>query len=246
MKLVKKVMTLGFSLLILSGESFAQEIKEISKKISPYLVEHYEVNKASKKIKNGDYTVVNNKKQIIVTGKYNNNKKEGYWNYFNTAGTIIQQYDFTNNKYIFKINEKDSVILTHFDIAGNIPANSIIEPPTKIGGSSYGFFLLFDESQIPKVKNQTYRANMVINYIFHLSEEGKLLQWDISFEGEGNVTGEPLRQSIYGLPADAYEFTPALINGKGVKSTLTVSVILNFDQFSLPEGNNYFMKTTAN
>ena len=81
MKLVKKVMTIGFSLLIVSGVSYAQEIKEITKKISPYLVEHYEVNKESKKIKNGDYTVVNNKKQIIF---HQISKKKNYLHFSRT------------------------------------------------------------------------------------------------------------------------------------------------------------------
>ena len=181
----------------------------------------------------------------MVQGKFINNKKDSIWSYYNALGNAIQQYDFTNNKLIIDLVDTTTIVRSKFQIIGVNDSTTKVEPPYKIGGVHYGFFLLYDERQVPsEARNETFRAKNKMIYTFHISETGKLTAWDIAINGESISNDKPVSQSIQTLPLDSYEFIAAKVNGKAVKSKLMLYVDLNVNRFSSPEGFNNDMKSS--
>jgi len=106
------------------------------------------------------------------------------------------------------------------------PSRKIV-PPHKIGGLNYGFYLIFNEKSLPsQVKQQ--QSDVMMEYVFSLSETGTLLSWHTVFTSR--FYNDDIPMSIKGLPADAYEFTPATIGGVPVKSKLIYQVPLFVNQ----------------
>ncbi len=225
--------------------SFCQETKSVSKKVSETLEEKYNVLKSDKKIKTGEYKVVDYNKNVFVKGEFANNKKVGVWSYFGTEGKLVQQYDFSANKLIMEDEDPKSIVREGYDLVGVVTNDGDkIEPPVKIGGGNYGFYLLYDIRSIPMaVRNEMATIESSMQYIFFISEKGELISWDIIY---ADKTDDPKREkpSIKGLPADAYEFIPAKVNGKPVKSKLLYSVKLTIAETNSPRTgqSNYIPK----
>lgn len=212
----------------------AQDIKTIKRELSTSLTEEYEVFKDSKKIKNGNYWVFDNNKQMVVKGVYNNAMKDSIWTYYNNSGEIVQRYNFSENKLIVNNADATTNIQQKFEITPAANSTNKVEPPVKIGGINYGFYLLYDERLIPaKLKNETRISTDTLSYIFTVSALGKLEKWDVkTVNSYGDSTIQ--NYSIKGLPTDAYDFVPAKINGIPVESKLILYVVLNVRQDNNP------------
>lgn len=235
-------------LLCIVTQVSAQDTKLIKRKLSSTLTEVYEVSKTDKKNKDGKYTVINDDKKVLVTGVYKKNKKDSIWTYYSAGGNVIQRYDFTNNQLVFDDNDAATIVRSNFFISADSTAKNKIEQPYKIGGLNYGFYLLYDQRSIPnEVLNETVAVQSSMNYVFYLSPEGKLEKWDIVFT-RGSDKENVINQSIKDLPADAYEFSPAKLNGKPVASKLIFNILLNVNQFNTPASgsNNNMMSHKSN
>lgn len=200
--------------------------KTLRRGLSRELWEVYQVSPADKKIKNGTYEVLTDSKDLLVKGQYKDGKKDGIWEYY-SGGVPIQRYDFSSGQLVF--NEPDSVSIVKSTYAVEAVTNEgdTVVPPYKIGGVNYGFFLLYDPRSLPpELKSMT--SNVQMTYIFTISEEGKLLDWTVLYAGNA-VSESAQKQSLYRLPADAYEFVAARVNGKPVRSKLTYVVPISVD-----------------
>jgi hypothetical protein len=221
---------------LLTFFAVAQELKTEKKTLSRHLKEVYEVEKADKKIRNGSYVVLNDANRQLVRGTYKSDKKAGIWTYFNGAGDTVQRYDFGLDSLLLDVADSNSLIHSDFQIPQGAEDSDKVRPPYKIGGVEYGFYLLFDDRDIPaEVKSSSDQAQMT--YILTISEKGELEGWTIVFAGK-NINDIVIRKSLRGLPADAYEFAAATINGHRVRSKLTYWVPLNVNHVDVPGTNN--------
>lgn len=221
-------------LLCIATTAKTQDIKTIKRTVSASLTEEYEVFKDNKKVKNGNYWVFDNNKQLVVKGFYNNATKDSIWTYYNNNGEVVQCYNFRQNKLIVNNTDATTNVQQKFEIIPAVNSTNAIEPPVKIGGVNYGFYLLYDERLIPaKLKNETRISTDTLSYVFTISELGKLKRWDVkTMNSYGDSTVQ--NYSIKGLPADAYDFVPAKINGTPVESKLILYVVLNIRQDNNP------------
>ena len=226
--------------------SFTQEIKTVKHKLSSNLSEMYEVLKTDKKIKNGSYVVLDDNKKILVRGNYKNNKKDSIWAYYSANGTVVQRYDYGEMKLLEDDIDNATIVQPSYELiqADSSTTNKDIEPPIKIGGNNYGFYLLYDVKLIPVwLKTETRFSSPTMSFILTVSPIGKLENWDVKItEADGKTTVE--NYSIKDLPNDAYEFIPAKVNGVTVKSKLILSVVLHINQdFNPSVGSNNMMVT---
>jgi len=216
--------------------AFSQDHQTNKKTLSRHLREVYDVLKSDWKIKDGKYTVVNDQDLPVVKGWYAKGRKTGIWTYYDNDGKLVQQYDFSNDSLL--LEDKDSLSAVHadFQIPAGVDDNSKLQPPYKIGGAEYGFYLLYDERDIPPtVKSSSGKAEMT--YVLTIDEKGKLESYMEIYGGE-NFNDVVIRRSVKGLPAEALEYSAAKVNGQAVRSKISYRIPLDINHVSVP-GNNY-------
>jgi hypothetical protein len=233
---MKPIILCSLSLLFLY-HSYSQDHQTQKRTLSRHLREVYDVLKTDWKIKDGPYFVINDDGGKVVKGTYEKGKKSGVWTYLNNAGVVLQKYDFSHDSLVYSAVDSGSIVHTDFQFL-ELPANDNdkIQAPYKIGGSEYGFYLIFDERDIPAdVKSATSTASMT--YVLTVSAKGELESYTLLFSGSV-INDKIIHRSIRGLPADALEFSTAKINGVGVRSKLTYVIPLNVMHVDVP-GQNY-------
>ena len=227
---------LSLILVTITATSFAQELRTEKKTLSRNLDEVYQVFETDKKVKVGPYKVVDDEKHILAVGTYKNGKKDSLWTYYNIWAEPVQQFDFTHDTLLYDGYDSATIVHSRFILDGNAATLDNTEPPHKIGGVNYGFYLLYDAREIPQeVKSGSDGATL--NYVFDISDKGELKGWKVIYRGKqfNDIVQE---KSIKGLPADAYEFTPAIVNGHPVSSRLVFSVSLDVNHIEASTTNN--------
>lgn len=196
-------------------------------RIAPTLVENYESDKENKKLKIGECFIVNSSNRELARGKYKNGMKDSIWNYFSQNNDLIQVYDFTNKKLIYNILDEASIVRQRsvIDTTGYIKPKVVA--PVKIGGLDYGFYLLYNQRNLPQAAKDQ-KEDILMEYIFDISATGKLEDFNIKYTS--TFFNAEFKQSIKDLHGDAYEFIPASINGNPVKSKLVYQIMLYISQ----------------
>jgi hypothetical protein len=221
----------------------AQTTKWIKDRVSVNLVQNAEhIKIGGKKIKNGESFIVDLNNVELARGNYKNGIKDSIWNYFGKTGDLIQVYDYTNKKLIYNIIDRKTIV-TEANVVdtANIP-NAKVVAPVKLGGVNYGFNLLYNERNLPTaVKQQTDKVLM--EYVFYLSETGKVEKLSLNYSSTFYNSENP--QSIDSDLPDAYDFLPATLNGKPVKSKFIYQIILEVSQarnkalYAIPTQGNH-------
>jgi hypothetical protein len=209
----------------------------MKKTLSRHLREVYDVPKKDWKIKDGSYAVINDDGVPVVKGAYTDGKKSGVWSFYNGAGMLLQQYDYAHDSLLFSTADSGSIVHTDYQLLETPAADSDkIAAPYKIGGPEYGFYLLFDDRDIPAdVKNSTSVASMT--YVLTISAKGEMESYTLLFAGSV-INDRTIHRSTRGLPADALAFSPGKINGVGVRSKISYLIPLNILHVDVP-GENY-------
>ncbi len=203
-----------------------QELTTIRRGLSRELWEIYQASSYHVKVKDGTYEVTTNKKETLVKGQFKNGQKVGVWTYYD-AGVPIQIYDFSAGKLLYNIPDSLTMVRSDYALEAVTDEGDTIQPPNKIGGANYGFLLLYEPRDMPEeLKGMTASAQMT--YVFTVTEEGKLQDWTVMYTGT-SIHEIIVKKSILHLPADAYEFVAAKVNGKPVKSKLSYTVPLLVD-----------------
>jgi hypothetical protein len=220
---------------------FAQSTVWSKTRIAKTLVETYEAPSNNKKLRDGEAFVVNDLNRELARGKYKNGVKDSIWNFYGMTGELVQVYDYTNAKLIFNTIDPNTIVHERYVIDTTGLRRPKVSYPKKIGGVNFGFYLLYNERSLPKeVKDQ--KDPVLMEYVFEVSETGKLLSFSINYSSVFvNIEN---KQSLKGLPADAYDFIPATVNGKPVRSKLVYQIVLDITQardkgtYNVPSQNN--------
>jgi hypothetical protein len=207
----------------------------LKKALTRDLEEVFQVTDQDKNIRDGAYQVVGNEKKVLVKGAYTNGKRTGVWSYYNPQGELLQQYDYDKAAVVFAASDTTGIV--HFQSQVLEPADDSdkVEPPQKIGGANYGFYLLYDSRDIPAEVKAVNDGTMT--YRLTISEKGKLEGYSVIFTGKSL---EPITEmkSLRGIPEDATEFIPASVNGKPVRSAMIYVVSLNISHQQIMGTNN--------
>jgi hypothetical protein len=222
--------------LIVFYGAFCQDHQTNKKTLSRHLRAVYDVLKSDRKIKDGKYAVLNDAGQHVVDGYYVNGRKTGIWTFYDNQGKLVQQYDFSHDSLLLTNRDPLSIVQFDYQIPQGVDDSSKLQPPYKIGGPEYGFFLLYDERDIPPtVKATSGKAEMT--YVLTINEKGNLESYSLIFGGE-NFNDIVQRHSVKELPTEALDFSPARIDGLPVRSKISYRIPLDINHTSVP-GNNY-------
>jgi len=214
----------------------AQDHQTNKKSLSRHLRAVYDVSKADWKVKDGAYTVVNDAGRPVVKGAYANGKKVGIWTYYDNNGKLVQQYDYTHDSLLIQATDPGSVVHEDFQIPQMVEDSSKVRKPYKIGGSEYGFYLLYDDRDIPQaIKTSGVKAEMT--YVLTIDEHGKLESYMVLFVSP-SAENVIVRHSVKGLSEEALEFACAMVDGKPVRSKISYTIPLDISHTNVP-GENY-------
>lgn len=234
MSLQHLLSTLVFSIFALT--TLGQDHQTNKKTLSRHLREFYDVKKTDWKVKDGSYTVLNDAGATIAKGAYDNGKKSGVWNFYDNDGRLVQQYDFDHDSLLLLVKDSLSVVHEDYQIPQGVEDSSKLRAPYKIGGAEYGFYLLYDERDIPQaIKSNTGTAEMT--YVLTIDEHGMLESYMVLFAG-ASIDEKMIRHSVKGLPQEALEYACAMVDGKAVRSKISYTIPLAINHTNVP-GENY-------
>ena len=233
---MRKLLILSLLLPAATIAALAQDHQTNKKTLSRHLREVYNVVKTDWKIKDSTYSVINDAGFVVVKGNYVKGKKSGIWSYYDNNGTLVQQYDFDNDSLVSHDTDPASAVHTDYQIPQGVEDSTQLRAPYKIGGSEYGFYLLYDERDIPQpVKSASGRAEMT--YVLTIDEKGRLESYALLFAGE-SFSDITERRSVRGLPEEALEYSAATIAGQPVRSKISYTIPLDINHVSVPGTNN--------
>lgn len=126
--------------IIFSARSFAQETVERKGKIADSVTEKYFVLRSDEQTKQGLYQALFRKKIAVASGSYNKGKQVGIWHYYDRRGTLVQNFDHSNNTLLYESQpDTSSAIRCLISIDKKLSDTDRMTPPVKIGGNYFGY-----------------------------------------------------------------------------------------------------------
>jgi hypothetical protein len=208
------------AIVILSASlSYGQQTVARTNELTNVVTENYQVLKANKKVKQGEY-IASYKTTTIARGNYNNGKRVGEWKFYNPTGKMVQVYNYDKNQFSYL----DTVDARHglkYFVDGHTLDTDTITVPIKIGGSFYGMTMLIHNDRLLNIMRGNNPGHAVLNYkhVFTVSDDGALLRHQVLVKLGDEEKSYNLDES--GIDADLTRFVPATINHKPAASQVT-------------------------
>jgi hypothetical protein len=192
--------------------AYAQDTVKKSNNLGD-LNEQYMVLKSDKNVKQGSYKLFADKK-MVASGNYDKGKRTGTWSFY-TNDELTQQYDYTANKIVTDIPDRN--ITCEIDDA---TAGDAVKKAVKVGG--YSSIKLM--AAIAKFDDAGGGSGpSLVTHVLSVDANGKLTSWSASVK---NADGVNIVHPPYtDLPDEVAQFIPATLNGQKVACIITVHVV---------------------
>jgi TonB family protein len=150
----------------------------------------YYVLKNDPKIKHGTYQY-STKKGLVEKGQYDNDKKVGVWEFYDTDGILEQKYDYSTNQLVF--NKEGNQFGSYKVIIDGKPTDIVPDtPPIFIGGlSSYDRFIVNNLKYPTNSKSNGIEGRQLV--LVTLSKQGEILNASIYRSIAPDIDQEALR-----------------------------------------------------
>ena len=184
--------------------------------------ESYYVLKSDPKIKHGTYQY-SKKKQLIEKGQYDNGKKIGVWEFYDSDGSLEQKYDYSANQLLF--NKSDSQFTNCKMIVEGKPTDKPEVAPVFIGGFSRYKRLMMQNLKYPeeaKTKGLEGRETILVS----LSKTGEITGLTIYKAIDQTLDQEAIRL-INELP---HEWIPAKNMSQSVDVIVALPVMFTLNE----------------
>jgi hypothetical protein len=222
---MKKITALVMLLTPLAAMS---QDKLVKKKVSLNLTEQYHVSNSDKDVRQGLYMVTDADGGAVVRGKYENNKKTGTWMFYDPNNKLVQQYDYNNSKMLYTNQDSGSFIKTDYSISA--PDKASVQAPVKIGGSTLAFLSFYNTKDIPPSILKE-KSDINIKYTINVEPTGQI--GDVYADYESNGTTERKKVYVRSNSSGLLDFIPAKVDGKEVKSTVTLATTIQADKVTV-------------
>jgi hypothetical protein len=206
-----------FIITILANVCVAQETVERSRKLTPEVVEKYQVLKSDYAIMHGQYAAYL-KKTLLAAGRYNKNKKIGTWTFFDKTGKVCQRFSYDKNTLLYEI-PRDSASKITYMVDDSLKNDPRFTRPIKIGGLYFGFLKYVNVIKLPagleNLSNNDYKVFMEIL----VSPFGRLAEYKLHIAPK--VVLDPtdhqfLNVNLNLLDEEDKIFLPATLDNKSV------------------------------
>jgi hypothetical protein len=219
--MIKRYLLLLTTILVINN-CLAQDTIEIKRKLSGNVTEIYKVLKSNVNIRQGLFRALYKNKVPVASGMYENDKKVGLWKFADPNGTIIQTYDYTNNRLFYEAPEDTTSHFTYL-VDKELKAGDKVTKPIKVGGIYYGYLHYLTLFTLPK--DYTYINRDILTAVVELliSPGGRLASFKVDLTAD--ESGTPFKTVNMNIklpdPADVV-FIPATLNGEPIACRITI------------------------
>jgi hypothetical protein len=204
-------------LIFISHTCFAQETVERTRKLTPLVVEKFNVLKNRDTVMHGPYAAYL-KKTLIAAGRYDHNKKAGVWTFFNGKGTVCQRFDYSKSTLIYEA-PADSSSGIKYIVDDSLKNDFKFSRPIRIGGPYYGYLPYINTIILPDgLKNLNNQTDGVAMELL-ISPGGRLAEFKLRIRPVGAVTedyDEVLNVNLKLLKEEDKVFVAAKLNDNPV------------------------------
>lgn len=175
-------------LIFISHTCFAQETVERTRKLTPLVIEKFNVLRSTDTVMHGAYAAYL-KKTLIAAGRYDHNKKAGVWTFFNEKGTVCQRFDYGKSTLLYEAPADTSSGIRYI-VDDSLKNNFKFSRPIRIGGPYYGYLPYINAIILPdglkNLNNATDRATMELL----ISPGGRLAEFKLRIRPVDAVSEE--------------------------------------------------------
>lgn len=201
----------------------AQAVVERKNKLTDLVTEKYQtIIQTNKQVKQGVYYAFYDKKTLIATGRYTDDKRTGMWHFFNRQGKQVENYNYDTNKLLYEAPD-DSTANIRYIIDKTITNTDLITRPVRLGGNYYGYVPYLRLFKLPP--EMETNNNSVYNVILELlvSPGGKLADYKIHIRYT-NTTNDLAVLNINTdlIPEEDKTFIAATFNNQPILSRIVI------------------------
>lgn len=239
----KLIIPLCFTLLV--SHSFAQSTVRMTKDSLGFR-EKYDALASNTRIKQGKYALSviktgeilttgyykNNKKDgqwheyantgyVIVEGNYMNGKKTGVWSYYGKLWKLNNQYDFTKNQLLYHRATREDSTTYYKVIRGRDTINTLLQrPPIYLSGNEIMLRnLLYDLHYPPDATAKKISGQVIIS--FTVDEHGHARDYYVA-RGLGHGLDNEALRIVKSIPND---WVPGVLDGKPLPVILQLPIL---------------------
>ena len=221
-----KRLLLLFTTLLFINNCFAQDTIEIKRKLTSRVTEVFKALASDVNTRQGLFNALYKNKVVIATGMYKDDKRVGLWKFSAPDGTILQTYDYMNNRFLYEAPEDSTSKLRYF-ADKEFKEGDKVAKPVKIGGRYYGFLPYLTLFTLPKDLRDIDREEYTAIVELLVSPGGRLADYKVHLL-IGN-TAEAFRTVNMNIklpdPADMV-FKPATLNGDPIACRISIRCVL--------------------
>jgi hypothetical protein len=207
---------------------FAQDTIEHKNRLTGSVIERYYVLKSNPQIKQGPYKAFFKRKVLIAAGNYKNDKKTGTWDFYATAGNLIQKFNYDSNSYLYEGPlPKKSDFAFLFD--RQINKTDTVTRPIKIGGTYYGFIPYLNIFKLPfdTMDIDTDYLDAVVELL--VSPGGRLADYKVHLTSDYYQYNQTFSLSLDLFNEADKVFIPAKLNGQPILARVLIKCSINRD-----------------
>lgn len=210
------------------GDCFAQKIIGRKNKLTSNVTERFEtVIETNKQVKQGMYHALFNKKIVLASGKYVDDKKVGIWHYFDRDGKLMQNYDYNNNKLLYEAPEGLPSPLS-YNIDYIITDKDVAVPPIRPGGRYFGYVPYLMIYKMPTGMSYEELDDYIVILDLLVSPLGRLADMVVHIQRNGTLVDYmSYNVNIDLLTTEDKTFIPAMLNKTPVASQIHLMCELN-------------------
>ncbi|MEO6149303.1 MAG: hypothetical protein ABIN95_00845 [Mucilaginibacter sp.] len=212
-----------FCILVLTAFSCAaQQTVERKEKLYNNITEKYHVLADSPEVKHGLYQAFFNKKTAIASGQYLRGKKTGVWHFYNSAGKVLQHYNYDAQKVLYEARE-DTTSAIRYMLDDAFTSKDTVVKAIKAGGTYYGYLPYLKNFVLPPDLNgaNTTMFNAVVELL--VSPGGRLAGYKIRVVSPIFQYNKAAKMNPDILAEEDKVFIPAMLNGKPVAASIFIT-----------------------
>jgi hypothetical protein len=204
---------------------FAQEIIERKARLTNLVIEKYQaVIKTDREVKQGLYQAFYNKKIIIASGKYTNDKRTGMWHFYNTSKTLVENFNYDTNRLLYEAPE-DTTSNIRYVVDDKLNDTDRVTKPIRPGGRYYGYVPYLRQFKLPDDMGDIDRRTITVILELLVSPGGRLADYKIHVNGLNYQQIIPV--NINRLSDEDKMFVPASLNYQPISSRIFIECYIN-------------------
>jgi hypothetical protein len=227
---VKRILLLIITLFCI-GQCLAQDVVERKNKLTELVNEKFQtVIQTHKQIKQGVYHAFYNKKTVIASGTYTDDKKTGMWHFYDQRGRLLQNFNYDTNRLQYEAPE-DSTSNIMYRVDEFIRDTDRVTKPIRLGGRYYGYVPYLRTFKLPEgFNNSAYWGHCTVMLEILVSPLGRLADCTahVRYAGSDKDLAEVSINPAL-ISDEDKQFVPATLNRKPVSSRILIGCYITRD-----------------